>query len=174
MSDTLPCSPSDVTCVSCGAAPGDGCKSVKLLSGLNVKPPAEATKNTNPKDLIGGPKFSLSLLPAAGLVCLEAPFRDGASKYGPANWRDQPISGRVYLDAAFRHLLLYAAGQDVTDDTGICHVAAAASNLLILLDAREVGSLKDDRTALPEPDVLAELFEEARVNNSIPRHMDKP
>jgi hypothetical protein len=167
MSDMIPCSPSEVTCTSCGALPGEGCKDAKFLGTYNLKPPAgEAPKNINPKDLVGGPKFSLSLLPAAGLVCLEAPFRDGAGKYGPANWRDQPISGRVYLDAAFRHLLLYAAGQDVTDDTGICHVAAAASNLLILLDAREVGSLKDDRTVLPDPGVLADLFEEARVNNS--------
>ena len=166
MSDEIPCSPSEILCGACGAQPGEGCKNKKFLGTYNLKPPAEAPKNINPKDLVGGPKFSLSILPAAGLVCLEAPFRDGASKYGPANWRDQPISGRVYLDAAFRHLLLYAAGQDVTDDTGICHVAAAASNLLILLDAREVGSLKDDRNVLPEPGVLADLFEEARVNNS--------
>lgn len=166
MSDAIPCFPSEILCGTCGAQPGEGCKNKKFLGTFNIKPPSEAPKNINPKDLVGGPKFSLSLLPAAGLVCLEAPFRDGAAKYGPANWRDQPISGRVYLDAAFRHLLLYAAGQDVTDDTGICHVAAAASNLLILLDAREVGSLKDDRTSLPDPDVLAELMEEARVNNS--------
>lgn len=166
MSDQHPCGPSEETCGTCGALPGEGCKNRNFLGSFNIKPADEAPKDINPKDLVGGPKFSLSLLPAAGLVCLEAPFRDGASKYGPANWRDQPISGRVYLDAAFRHLLLYAAGQDVTDDTGICHVAAAASNLLILLDAREVGSLKDDRTKLEDPSVLSELFEEARQRNS--------
>lgn len=166
MSEQHPCGPSEEICGSCGALPGEGCKNRNFLGSFNIKPADEAPKDINPKDRVGGPKFSLSLLPAAALVQLEAAFRDGAAKYGPANWRDQPISGRVYLDAAFRHLLLYSVGQDVTDDTGVNHLAAAASNLLILLDARANGTLKDDRVVLEDPSVLSELFEEARQRNA--------
>lgn len=164
MSDMLPCGPTEETCDRCGALPGDGCKNRLLLSSYGVA--AEGPKDINPKDLVGGPKFSVSILPVAGLALLDAPFRDGANKYGASNWRDQPVSARVYLDAAFRHMALYMAGQETTSDSGICHLAAAASNLIILLDARAGGTMKDDRVTMDDPDVLEEIFQDIRERNA--------
>lgn len=166
MSQEMPCSPPTETCTTCGATPGQGCKNSFFLGKFNIKPGAEPAKDINPKDIAGGPKFSMSLLPIAGLAQLDAPFRDGAEKYGPANWRDQPVSSRVYVDAAFRHMALWLAGQETTSDTDICHLAAAASNLIILLDARANGSMKDDRVKFEDPDVMEEIFEQAKQRNS--------
>lgn len=165
MPDILPCSPATEDCWACGARPGDGCQNKKFLGSYNIKPGSEPAKDINPKDIAGGPKFSMSLLPMAALAQLDAPFRDGADKYGPANWRDQPVSARVYVDATFRHLALWLAGQETTSDTGICHLAAAASNLIILLDARSHWTMKDDRVKFDNPDVLEEIFQEIKERN---------
>jgi hypothetical protein len=165
MSKEMPCSPPTETCKTCGAGPGDGCLNRSFLGSYNIKPGSEPAKDINPKDIAGGPKFSMSLLPIAALAQLDAPFRDGAEKYGPANWRDQPVSARVYVDAAFRHMALWLAGQETTSDTGICHLAAAASNLIILLDARSNWTMKDDRVKFNDPDVLEEIFQEIKERN---------
>lgn len=166
MTDMIPCSDSDIDCKMCGAKAGEGCQNPAFLGKFNLKPGAEAAKDINPKDLVGGPKFSMSLVPIAGIAQLDPPFRDGAEKYGPANWRDQPVSARVYVDAAFRHMALWLAGQETTSDTDICHLAAAASNLVILLDARANGTMIDDRVTLPDPDALEEIFKEIRERNA--------
>lgn len=161
-----PCAPLNGTCGVCGALPGQGCQSKPVLDQAGIVPPSEAPKDINPKDAIGGVKFSLSLLPVAALAQLEPAFRDGAAKYGPANWRVQPVSARVYVDAAFRHLMLWTAGQDRTSDTDICHLAAAASNLLILLDAQASDVMKDDRIPGFDPVILEEIFEDNRQRNA--------
>jgi hypothetical protein len=169
MSDMIPCeNNASLPCGVCGAKPDEGCKNAAYLGRFNiaVAPAADQPKDINPKDAIGGVKFSLSLLPPAALAQLEPAFRDGAAKYGPANWRAQPVSARVYADAAFRHLLLWLCGQNETSDTGINHVAAAASNLMILLDAQAAGTLKDDRIAGFDPEALEDIFEENRQRNA--------
>jgi hypothetical protein len=165
MSDVLPCDPAETICTVCGAEPYQGCRNKAFLGAFGVPITAPVAKDINPKDRVGGPKFAISALPIAGLAQLDAPFRDGTEKYGPANWRDQPVSARVYLDAAFRHMALFMAGQEVTSDTGICHLAAAASNLVILLDARANGTMIDDRIRMDDPDVLEEIFKEIRERN---------
>jgi len=160
------CAPANHECLLCGAKPGEGCKNPFKLEQASLFP--EAPKDINPKDAVGGPKFSMSILPMPALAQLEPCFRDGAQKYGPANWRDQPISSRVYVDAAFRHMMLWLCGQDAAEDSGACHLASAASNLLILLDARACGTMKDDRVQLEDPEVLTEIFEELRVSRQNP------
>lgn len=164
--DEVECADIHVTCGKCGAEPGEGCRNALKLKQAALFP--EAPKDINPKDAVGGPKFSMSILPMPALAQLEPAFRDGAQKYGPANWRDQPISSRVYVDAAFRHMMLWLCGQDVAEDSGACHLASAASNLLILLDARACGTMKDDRVQLADPEILAEIFEELRVSRQNP------
>ena len=140
-------------------------KNREIMDSVNYAKLIQDAIMPDPKDIAGGPKFSMSLLPMAALAQLDAPFRDGAEKYGPANWRDQPVSARVYVDAAFRHMALWLAGQETTSDTGICHLAAAASNLLILLDARSHWTMKDDRVKFDNPDVLEEIFQEIKERN---------
>lgn len=163
------CAPPDETCETCGATPGRGCLNE---ASHFLFPDLEPAKDVNPKDVVGGPKFSLSILPIPGLVQLEPCFRDGAAKYGPSNWRDQPVSSRVYVDACFRHLMLWLCGQEASEDSGVCHLASAASNLLILLDARACGTMKDDRIQLEDAEVLAEIFEELRASRQNPTLQD--
>ncbi len=99
----------------------------------------------NPKTRFGLAKPSISLIPGPALVHMADAFRDGAVKYGPANWRDDPVSASTYTNAALRHLLSYWDGEDNAEDSGVHHLAHAAACLAIILDAEAQGSLKDDR-----------------------------
>jgi hypothetical protein len=72
----------------------------------------------------------------------------GAQKYGPFNWRVEPVQGRVYLEAALRHLLLLLDGEDFDRDTGIHHSAFVLSTMAIFIDSLIQGTQIDNR-ALP-------------------------
>ena len=75
-------------------------------------------------------------------------LKNGAGKYGPFNWRVEPVQGRVYLEAALRHLLLLLDGEDYDRDTGIHHAAFVLSTVAIFLDSLVQGTQIDNR-ALP-------------------------
>jgi hypothetical protein len=70
---------------------------------------------------------------------------DGAKKYGPYNWRDNPVLYRVYIAAAIRHLYQLLDGEDFDPISGVHHVGHARACLGILADANETGNLVDDR-----------------------------
>jgi hypothetical protein len=78
----------------------------------------------------------------------------GAGKYGPYNWRKEPVQSRVYLEAAERHLNLLLDGEDIDRDTGIHHGAFILSTIAIYLDAMVYGTLIDNR---PMPGNTADL-----------------
>lgn len=69
----------------------------------------------------------------------------GALKYGPFNWRDDPISMSTYIDAMERHIKLLKEGQDRASDTGIHHLGHIMTDASIVLDALYHGTLIDDR-----------------------------
>lgn len=75
-------------------------------------------------------------------------LKEGARKYGPFNWRVEPVQGRVYLEAALRHLLLLLDGEDFDRDTGIHHGAFVLSTMAIFIDTLLQGRQIDNR-ALP-------------------------
>lgn len=103
-------------------------------------------KNTqNPKDLIGATKPAISLVPPSVMIYLAEAFKNGASKYGPYNWRQNKVVGSIYLDATFRHLLAYIDGEDCAEDSKLEHLAHAVASLAVLIDAKETGNLVDDR-----------------------------
>lgn len=102
-------------------------------------------KDTNPKTIYGKAKPAISLIPAPSLVHIADAFRDGANKYGPANWRNDPVSVTTYADAALRHLFAWFDGEETAEDSGVHHLAHAAACLCILMDAQEQHSLVDDR-----------------------------
>ncbi len=114
--------------------------------------------STNPKDLLGIKKPSLSLIPSTALVKESEAFKDGALKYGAFNWRDKKIKATVYIDAVYRHLLAYAEGEDVTRDTGVDHRAAIRASMAILIDAEEHGCLIDDRQKSTKTGDLIERY----------------
>ena len=50
----------------------------------------------NPKTAQGALKVPLHLVPPSAMHYLALAFRDGATKYGPYNWRDKGVSASVY------------------------------------------------------------------------------
>jgi hypothetical protein len=183
----LPCSDNWETCDFCGAPPGDECRNPDykkeknvaksthkdphaqwVLTGRGPKPPKPSNstpKDTNPKSAAARAKASLSLVPSVAIFEMAQAFRDGAAKYGPYNWRKDPVSISVYLDAAFRHMELYRVGQDVASDSNLKHVVHAMSCFAILLDAEMCGSLIDDRDKMEDPSLLEDFLEQCRIIN---------
>lgn len=118
----------------------------KLIVGLR-KSRARTTGN-NPKDRYGLAKVPFSLIPSTSKVFMAMGLGEGARKYGPFNWRVEPVQGRVYLEAAMRHLELLLDGEDFDRDTGLHHGCFVLSTIAIYLDAMVHGTLIDNR-ALP-------------------------
>lgn len=115
--------------------------------------------DTNPKTRYGKAKPAISLIPGPALLHIADAFADGAEKYGPANWRNDPVSTSTYVDAAYRHIVAYFDGREqCAADSGVHHLGHAAACLAILLDAEAQGTLVDDRpTAGQSPRLIAEL-----------------
>lgn len=110
--------------------------------------PEHFTKSNpaNPKTLVGRLKVpNLSVVPPTALIYLGTGMADGARKYGPYNWRDQPIEAGVYLDAAIRHLMCWQDGEENAQDSGVHHLAHAMATIGILADAMENGTMIDTR-----------------------------
>jgi hypothetical protein len=101
--------------------------------------------DNNPKSKYGIKKPSLALIPPASLLHEAIAFHDGAAKYGPYNWRENKVSGMVYLNAAMRHLGQYLDGENFDPVSKAHHLGHAKACLSILLDALETGNLIDDR-----------------------------
>lgn len=133
-------------------------KQPKLVVGL--RPSNAKTKGNNPKDRYGLAKVPFSLIPATADVFLALGLKHGAKKYGPFNWRVEPIQGRVYLEAARRHLLQLLDGEDFDRDTGIHHGAFVMSTIAIYLDALVNGTLIDNRPLPGRAGELVALFNE--------------
>ena len=56
----------------------------------------------------------------------------GANKYTPDNWKK--VEGDRYMDALYRHLLAFHAGEQVDSETKKHHLAHAACCILFLLE----------------------------------------
>lgn len=116
------------------------------------------SKDTNPKDGIGAAKLPLSLVPATALAYAALAHLDGASKYGKWNWRAAGVRASIYADAAMRHLERWFNGEDNDADSGLPHLAHVLACVNILIDAKELGKLTDDRPPAADLDRLfAEL-----------------
>jgi len=133
--------------------------------GQAARPPGEADRlgsgttftpaGANPKDLLGAAKPDLSLVPPAAIIYMALAMGDGANKYGPYNWREKKVKGRVYVAACMRHLLQWLDGEENAEDSGRPHLAHAMACLGIIADAKETGNLVDDR---PWKGVASELI----------------
>lgn len=111
---------------------------------------------TNPKDKIGASKPDLSLIPPAALVHEAMAMADGGRKYGPYNWREEPVQAMTYIAAALRHLGQYLDGQDIDPKSLVHHLGHARACCGILLDAAECGALIDNR---PKPGKAQEIID---------------
>jgi len=108
------------------------------------------TDIANPKDLAGRSKPQMGLIPVAAMEEIARVMELGAKKYGPYNWRSQPIKNMVYAHAALRHLYAYIGGQTHDPESGRSHLAHVASCAAIVLDAEATGNCIEDRSWLTE------------------------
>jgi hypothetical protein len=134
-----------------------------------VAPQSKAT-TPNPKDLVGATKVSITKFPPVALLHAAHALMDGAEKYGPFNWRDQPIQASIYVDACERHLLAWFDGEECASDSGVHHLGHAIGCIGILLDAQETGNLIDDRPVNDKcrnaiANVLARLNEKIKTRS---------
>ena len=81
---------------------------------------------------------------------------DGAGKYGPFNWRDNPVEAMTYIAAAKRHLGSFLEGEWLASD-GVQHLGHVMACCAIILDAKASGTLIDNR---PSPGSIG-VWEEA-------------
>ena len=102
-------------------------------------------ETANPKDLLGVKKVSLTKLPPVAVLHAAHALMNGATKYGPYNWRDKAVRASIYVDACERHLNAWLDGEEDATDSGVHHLGHAIACLAILLDAQEAGKLVDDR-----------------------------
>lgn len=116
----------------------------------NVKQPVTAT---SPKSLDSSHKIPVNLCPASAIIAISLVIAQGHKKPGRTiyNWRTQPISYSGYLGAALRHILKSNDGSDFDKELSelagvpVRHDWAAMSCLAIIEDARQAGTLVDDR-----------------------------
>lgn len=141
--------------------PATGAEAAVCEAARQPKPKPQSTglaaPDTNPKTRFGMAKPPLGLIPGPAMVHMAEAFRDGAEKYGPANWRVDPVSSSTYVNAALRHLLSWWDGEEEAQDSGVHHLGHAAACLAIIMDAQAQGTLHDDR---PTPGVTAALIKE--------------
>lgn len=127
-------------------------------------PGAGRYPDSNPKTLVGITKPPLHAIPPSALLHLGLAMVNGERKYGPFNWRDDPVSFSVYYDAAMRHWLAAWDGEDVAPDSGVLHLGHAMACAAILIDAAACGTLNDDRPKVkgPTPVLIQALTWEPR------------
>lgn len=106
---------------------------------------AEQYPDGNPKTAQGALKIDLSLVPPSALIAEARVMALGAKKYGAYNWRERTISSRVYTAAALRHIFTWQDGEDIDPESGESHLAHARACLGILIDAKSLDKLNDNR-----------------------------
>ena len=99
----------------------------------------------NPKARVGALKAPLHLVPPVATIQMSLALSDGAAKYGPFNWRDEPINVSTYIAAVARHMAAYQDGEDIASDSGVHHLSHAMTCCALLLDSEALGILIDDR-----------------------------
>ena len=105
----------------------------------------------NPKTVHGESKPGIHTIPPIAILVMGQAMAEGMRKYGHTNWRSKRVTSSVYYNAAQRHLMAWLDGQDCDPDTGIHHFGLAMACLGIVLDAKALGTLNDDRTVVPGP-----------------------
>lgn len=115
----------------------------------------------NPKDKYGRAKIPLELVPDTALAHVAMAFKEGARKYTPYNWRENPVNVDIYIGAARRHIAQYWNGDTLDKESGNHHLGHAIACLMILLDCEAIGNLKDNRPPkAPVTELMKKLVED--------------
>ncbi|PYG32426.1 hypothetical protein C8N36_103175 [Pelagimonas varians] len=102
-------------------------------------------------------KVPFQTLPMAVLAEMAVAHGEGATKYGPHNWREGQVIASTYYGAAMRHLCAWVEGEDLDPDSGLSHLTKAMTSLAVLRDAQIQGTAIDDRPRPSPPDLMARL-----------------
>lgn len=134
-----------------------------------------STKPTNPKDVIGSGKLPLELVPDTATAYMALSFLEGALKYGRFNWRIAGVRASIYAAAMRRHLNKWWNGEDADPKTEVHHLASVMACCAIILDAKLVGKLTDDRPPRAAMGALIASLEAtaARLRETFAEHNPK-
>lgn len=119
-------------------------------------------QGVNPKDIAARAKIDATLIPDTAVYHEALAMMDGADKYDPFNWRDNPVLASVYIAACKRHLAAWFNGEELAADSHVHHLGHARACLAIVLDAMEYGCLVDDRPK-HAPGVIPALLERLKA-----------
>lgn len=119
-------------------------KQVGVNSTSSV-PNTNSIANTNPKAGFGAAKVPLNLWPPIASAYGSLAFLNGGLKYGYGNYKATPVLASIYIAGALRHFSAWAEGEEFDPVDGMPHLGGALANIGILLEARSVGTLVDDR-----------------------------
>lgn len=122
---------------------------ISLIEKMGTKSPLEQVNKDNYDLSLGGVKLdsdkpTMSYLPPLPMMELAFLAMQGAKKYQPRNWEKGMRFGRIY-DALCRHALLWLAGNDKDEETGIHHLIAVGWNAIILRELCITHPEMDDR-----------------------------
>lgn len=84
------------------------------------------------------------LLPAGSLLAIAEHFGKGAAKYEDRNW-ERGYNWSLSFGALQRHLWAWWNGEDIDEETGSSHLAAAGFHVLALLEFLKTHPELDDR-----------------------------
>lgn len=77
-------------------------------------------------------KLLYSLIPPESLKALAEVLTFGAQKYAPGNWAKVNNGEDRYLNALFRHIEAYRAGEDFDSESNLSHLAHCMCNIVFL------------------------------------------
>lgn len=100
---------------------------------------------TDPKGASGAAKAQLHLIPLPALEACSGALALGAKKYGERNWANASPGSSTYISAALRHIHAWQSGEDLDPESGLSHLGHAMAGLAIMLDAKALGTLVDER-----------------------------
>ena len=155
--EKITCAPTDKSCEWCGAHPYEWCQQPDLVGtpatkdrDENLPPPPGFVEppvnefdgdetvsygDNKPDPTMVDPQFILELSKVLGM---------GAEKYARDNWR----KGTAYqrrMASAMRHMLAWIEGDDLDPESGLPHLAHAATNCMFLMNWQRRGVGTDDR-----------------------------
>ncbi len=110
-----------------------------------TKAEAIETKDINPKNSNGLAKLPLNLWPGLATAYGCIGLMNGGMRYGYGNYKATPVSMSIYLAAILRHTYALIEGQEFDEVDGSPHIGAILANCAIIVEARAVGTLVDDR-----------------------------
>lgn len=118
-------------------------------------------KPTNPKDMVGVKKVSISRVSSVVLMEMSLGMLEGDRKYGGHNYRVAGVLASVYYDAFMRHAMAWWEGEDIDPESGLNHVTKMLSCLAVLRDGIHTGNWVDDRPPKLKDGWIKELNEKA-------------